>query len=181
MTLTRPTPVERSRSGMKSESRREETHRRILRSLRRVLRRVEMSSRQLETDYGVTAPQLICLIEIAAVESITQIELSERVHLTPSTLVGVLDRLHSKRLIQRRRDTDDRRRINVSATEAGLHLVQQAPPPLQDTLLKGLEAMPGTELSTMATALERLVDLLEAQETAVEPMLAPGPIPKPDG
>ena len=178
---TLSTPQQPVREASSADHRREVIHRRILRSLRRVLRRVEMSSRQLETEYGVTAPQLICLIEIAAVGSITQIDLSERVHLTPSTLVGVLDRLHSKRLIQRRRDTADRRRINVSATAAGLHLVEQAPPPLQDTLLKGLDAMPGTELSAMATTLERLVDLLEAQETAVEPMLAPGPIPKPDG
>jgi DNA-binding MarR family transcriptional regulator len=160
---------------------REGIHRRILHSLRRVLRRVEMSSRQLETDYGVTAPQLISLIEIVAAGSITQIDLSERVHLTPSTLVGVLDRLHVKGLIQRERDAEDRRRVNVSPTASGLKLVQKAPPPLQDTLLKGLGELSASELLTMAAALERLVDLLEAQEADPEAMLAPGPIPKPDG
>ncbi len=140
-----------------------------------------MSSRLLENDYGVTAPQLICLIEIGAVESITQIQLSDRVHVTPSTLVGVLDRLQAKKRIRRRRDQVDRRRINVSATAAGLHLVQQAPPPLQDTLLKGLGRLPERDLKSMAVALERLVDLLEARGVAAEPLLAPGPIPKPNG
>jgi DNA-binding MarR family transcriptional regulator len=158
----------------------EDTHRRILQALRRIMRRVEMSSRLLEVDYGVTAPQLICLIEIAGVESITQIELSARVHLTPSTLVGVLDRLQAKKLIQRTRDAVDRRRINLSATAKGLHLVRRAPPPLQDTLLKGLGAMPDPEQLAMAAALDRLVDLLEAHTMSTEPMLAPGPIPKLD-
>jgi DNA-binding MarR family transcriptional regulator len=144
------------------------------------MRRVEMSSRLLEADYGVTAPQLICLIEIAGAGSITQIELSRRVHLSASTLVGVLDRLEAKKLIHRERDEVDRRRINIHPTTSGKHLIHEAPPPLQDTLLKGLGELSKRELATMATALEHLVDLLEAREVAGEPMLAPGPIPKLD-
>lgn len=155
-------------------------HRRVLQSLRRVLRRVEISSRVLEAEYGVTAPQLICLIEIAAAGSITQIELSKRVHLSASTLVGVLDRLEVKKLVARQRDDVDRRRINVKPTTTGKHLIEKAPPPLQDTLLKGLGALSRKDLITMAASLERLVDLLEAHGVAEEPMLAPGPIPKTD-
>ena len=151
---------------------------RVLRALRRIMRRVEMSSRDLEHEYGVTAPQLICLIAVAESGTTTQAELSQSVHLTASTLVGVLDRLASKGLIRRERDVADRRRVKLSATETGLHLASQAPPPLQDTLLKGLGQLSELELLAMAAALERLVDLLEARGIAQSPMLAPGPIPK---
>lgn len=157
-----------------------ELHLRILRSLRRIMRRVELSSRDLETTYGVTAPQLICLLAIVERGSLTQAQLAEQVHLSASTLVGVLDRLETKRLVLRQRDPRDRRRINLTPTGAGLHLARQAPPPLQDTLLKGLGALSELEQVAMAASLQRLVDLLEAHDVAISPMLAPGPIPKPE-
>jgi len=155
-------------------------HLHILRSLRRIMRRVELSSRELETTYGVTAPQLICLLAIVERGSLTQAQLSEQVHLSASTLVGVLDRLETKQLVRRERDARDRRRINLTATDAGTHLARQAPPPLQDTLLKGLGALSDLEQLAMAASLHRLVYLLEAQDSAVAPMLAPGPIPQPE-
>lgn len=153
---------------------------RVLTSVRRVLRRVELSSRELEGEYGVTTPQLICLGAIAAAGSITQAELAEQVHLTASTLVGVLDRLEAKQLAVRTRDVADRRRINLTVTAKGAELARRAPTPLQDTLLKGLEALSDLELLAMTASLERLVDLLEAHGAATSPILAPGPIPKPE-
>jgi DNA-binding MarR family transcriptional regulator len=153
-------------------------HRRVLQALRRIMRQVEISSRSLELQHGVTAPQLICLAAIVDAGSTTQIELSELVHLTPSTLFGVLHRLQTKRLIRRSRDHRDRRCINVQATRPGIDLVRQAPPPLQDTLLHGMHGLTGLELVTLTAALDRLVSLLEADGIHAAPILAPGRIPQ---
>jgi DNA-binding MarR family transcriptional regulator len=150
----------------------------ILRSLRRIVRRVEGASSELEAAHGITAPQLLCLHALVRAKSLTQIELSREVRLSASTVVGVVDRLETKGLVTRRRDAEDRRRIYVSPTVTGLALEQAAPEPLQLQVERGLAAMSETERTVIAASLERLVHLLEAERIDAAPVLASGPIPK---
>lgn len=152
----------------------------ILRSLRRIVRRIEGASAELESEHGVTAPQLLCLHALARAGSITQIELSREVRLSASTLVGVIDRLEAKRWVLRQRDAHDRRRIHVVLTDAGRQVAQTAPEPLQHQLERGLDAIPGMERTGIANALDRLVRLLEADGIEAAPVLASGPIPAAD-
>lgn len=152
----------------------------ILRSLRRIIRRIDISSREQEQGFGVTAPQLLCLIAVVEAGTTTQVELSERLHLGGSTINGVVDRLEQKGLLTRVRDPQDRRRLLTSATDAGRELVQRAPPPLHSRLVSGLGQMSGFERATIARSLEVLVDLLEARGLDVAPILVEGPIPRPD-
>ncbi len=151
----------------------------ILRSLRRIVRRVEAASVDLEASQGVTAPQLLCLRALVRAGHLTQIELSREVHLSASTLVGVIDRLEAKGLVTRRRDAEDRRRIHVEPTESGRRTERASPEPLQHQLERGLDALPESERDAIAKSLVRLVGLLEAEHIDAAPMLTSGPILKP--
>ena len=151
----------------------------ILRSLRRILKRVEAASGDLEAEHGVTAPQLMCLRAATRAGGLTQIELSREVRLSASTVVGVVDRLETKGLVRRRRDGVDRRRIHVEPTEAGRAVEAAAPEPLQLHLERGLDALPEAERVAIAASLDRLVHLLEAEHIDAAPVLTSGPIPKP--
>lgn len=151
----------------------------ILRSLRRIVKRVEGASAQLEEAHGITAPQLLCLHALVRAGSLTQIELSREVRLSASTVVGVIDRLEAKGLVVRRRDAEDRRRIHVSPTDSGRAIERDAPEPLQHQVERGLAELPPGEQADIAAALERLVRLLEAERIDAAPVLTSGPIPKP--
>ena len=151
----------------------------ILRSLRRIVRRVEGASDELEASHGITAPQLLSLRAVVQTGSLTQVELSREVRLSASTLVGVIDRLADKGLVTRRRDAKDRRRIHVTPTEAGRAVERAAPEPLQRQVERALEAMPAAERQAIASVLERVVLLLEAEGIDAAPLLTSGPIPKP--
>jgi DNA-binding MarR family transcriptional regulator len=151
----------------------------ILRSLRRILRRVELASFELESNFGITAPQLLCLRALVNQGPMIQNELSKAVHLSASTLVGVLDRLEAKGFVTRTRDHIDRRRIHVEATTLGEHRERHAPEPLQGHLERQLGELSDHEQSAIARSLEHLVILLEAQHIEAPPVLASGPIPKP--
>ena len=153
----------------------------ILRSLRRIVRRIEGASIELESQHGVTAPQLLCLHALVRAGSLTQIALSREIRLSPPTLVGVLDRLEAKELIKRQRDTNDRRRIHLVLTDAGRAVAAGAPEPLQHHLERGLDALPEADRAVIAGALGHLVRLLEAEHIEAAPVLASGPIPKPAG
>ncbi len=152
---------------------------RILRALRRITHCVEQYSRQLVVDYQITAPQLICLMEIANHGPIIATVISRAVNLSPSTVVGIIDRLEDKGWVKRVRGIEDRRVIDVSATAAGKKLLEQAPSPLQKTLSDALKDLSELEQATIALSLERVVALMQAYRIDAAPILASGPIHHP--
>ncbi len=137
---------------------------RILSSIRRIVRSVDIHSRKLAQEFGVTVPQLLCLLKVDELGPLTLKDLSEEVYLTPSTLVGIVDRLENAGLFKRERSVRDRRRVRISLTDAGRELAGHAPSPLQENLANKLDLLPELERATIALALEKLLDLMQEDE-----------------
>ena len=135
---------------------------RILRALRKITRAVALHSRQLSVCSHITGPQLVCLRTIIEKGPMTATVISREVHVSASTVVGILDRLEDKGLIVRERGRADRRIVFVSATEAGRKLAHDTPSPLQQKLADSLKALPELEQATITLSLERVIDLIEA-------------------
>jgi DNA-binding MarR family transcriptional regulator len=146
-------------------------NRRILRSLRRIVRAIDLYSRELKATCGLTVPQLVCLSAIVREKQITAATLSLQVNLSPSTIVGILDRLERGLLIKRVRSVEDRRQVIIMATEAGQDAVRKAPSPLQENLAIGLGNLLPGEQATIAQSLDQIVALMEAHEIKVAPLL----------
>ncbi|MEQ4617886.1 MAG: MarR family transcriptional regulator [Corticimicrobacter sp.] len=140
---------------------------RILRALRRITRSVALYSRQLSACSHITAPQLVCLRAlVAAGHPLTATAISKEIHVSPSTVVGILDRLEDKGLVRRERGREDRRIVFVSVTEAGRTLAAEAPSPLQKKLADALNALPELEQATITLSLEKIVDLMDPESVA---------------
>ena len=135
---------------------------RILQALRRIIRAVDIHSHKLATRHKITGPQLGCLLAVKESGPITSAKLAQKVYLSPSTIVGIIDRLEEKELVERSRDSKDRRLIHIGITEIGNQLVAAAPSLLQDTLVSALVELPDSEQISITMALEKLVDLMEA-------------------
>jgi DNA-binding MarR family transcriptional regulator len=142
---------------------------RILRALRRITRAIALHSRQLAAVSHITAPQLMCLRTVIANGPMTATAISRDIHVSPSTVVGILDRLEDKGLVRRERGREDRRIVFVSATDAGRELEATSPSPLQKHLAEGLNALPELEQATITLALERIVTLIERDGRVAEP------------
>jgi DNA-binding MarR family transcriptional regulator len=151
----------------------------ILSSLRQILRQVEISSTELEVAHGITQPQLACLRAIVAQDHLTQSALSRLLHISPSTLVGVIDRLEDKHLVTRSRDRTDRRRIFLAATPSGIAKARDAPASLHQRTQEALMALDVGELTSIEATLKRLVELVHAENLEAPAMLSSGQIPKP--
>lgn len=143
----------------------------VLQSLRRIMRAVDIYSRKIKAQCNLTAPQLVCLNALADAGPETVTGLARRVHLSASTMVGIIDRLERRGLVERHRDKDDRRVVNVSATAAGRKLVAAAPSALQESLANGLAALPEQEQATIARSLAKVVELMEAGHIDAAPIL----------
>ena len=148
----------------------------ILQSLRRIIRAVDIHSRQLKQKFNITAPQLVCLLAIVENEVLTVATLAKEIHLSSSTVVGILDRLEEKGLVERNRDKKDRRVVKVTATDEGKSFASSSPSPLQDKLGSSLIQLSVLEQSTISLSLKRIVELMEAEEIDAAPILQTGGI-----
>lgn len=143
----------------------------ILQSLRKIIRSVDIHSRKLSMQHDITAPQLITLLAVAKHTPLTIAAISKIVHLSPSTLVGVIDRLEAKQYVNRERGSTDRRQVMISITEEGKAFAASAPSPLQETLVEALKELSPLEQATISLSLERIVELMEAKELEAAPIL----------
>jgi DNA-binding MarR family transcriptional regulator len=92
-------------------------------------------------------------------------ELSHRFMLDPSTLVPAVDALERKGFAKRGRDPNDRRRVPLSLTEAGVRLVTDVPfVDDDDPLVQSLNAMSDEHRQQLLTLLRELVQHLPAGE-----------------
>jgi len=145
--------------------------RRILNAIRQIIRAADIDSRKLASDHQITSPQLMALMAVVEKGCVSATGIAKRIHLSPSTLVGVLDRLENKGLIQRDRSADDRRLVWVTATEEGRALVAKTPFPLQYSLDKALKQLSEKEQGQVAACMKRLVDLMGVGDVEPAPML----------
>lgn len=137
---------------------------RMLRSIRRIIRAVDMHSKMLQQAQDITAPQLVCLLALVRQGPLTLKALSQAIDLSPSTTVGVVDRLEVKGFAVRTRSESDRRQVMVSVTVDGEAAARRAPFPLQNRLVERFRDLPELEQATLALSLERLVGLMGAGE-----------------
>lgn len=147
---------------------------RIIQSLRRIIRAVDLHSRKLSMQHNITGPQLACLLILRDHGPLTASSLARKVYLSPSTIVGILDRLEEKSLVVRKRDSGDRRVVNVAITATGRELVDSAPSPLQETMSRALQDLPEIEQVSMVISLEKIVSLMEAEGIDAAPVLETG-------
>lgn len=145
----------------------------IIDNLRRVFQVVNEQSKRVERETGLTGPQLWAIKVIAENAPIKISELARRMYLHPATIVGIVDRLEKRGLVERERCSKDRRVVHVGLTDAGRQVVVTSPEVAQGLLVRGLEVLPDVELRTIAGGFERMVKILGAQEIPPHLLLSP--------
>lgn len=151
-------------------------HRDVLVSLRRIIRAIDLHSRSLSQRFGLTGPQLIILEALVERGECSVSELSNAISLSMATVTGILSRLESRGLIERRRDDTDRRKVLVHATPACDEILIKAPTPLQESFISEYDKLQDWEQTLIITSLQRIVSMMEATKIDATPMLVTGAI-----
>lgn len=149
----------------------------MLVSLRRITQAISLHSRDLSRRYGLTGPQLVVLNEIATHDLRTVTELARSISLSQATTTDILNRLEKKGFIERRRSTNDRRRVEIRVTPNCREILSQAPPPLQETFVDRYTNLQEWEQLMIISALSRIVDLMAAEKIDAAPFLATNALP----
>ena len=83
-------------------------HLKILRSIRQIIRAIDTDSRRLATEHKVTGLQFPCLMAVVENGVTKAVDLAKHVNSIPSTLLCIVDRIESKGLARRERNSQDR-------------------------------------------------------------------------
>ncbi|ADN75429.1 transcriptional regulator, MarR family [Ferrimonas balearica DSM 9799] len=151
-------------------------HEQLLISLRKVIRAIDLHSRKLNKESGLTGPQLVVMQKIAQLDGPIARQVAAEVNLSPATVTSIIDRLESRGLVKRIRDEADKRRVHLSLSEEGQRLMASAPQPLQEHFIQRYQALEEWEQSLLLSSVERIASMMDAEELDAAPMLTVGQI-----
>jgi DNA-binding MarR family transcriptional regulator len=147
----------------------------IVSAVRRIIRAIDLHSRDLLQNFGLTAPQLMTLQELSRLQPVAVGVLSAAVHVSQATMTGILDRLEQRALIQRTRDGVDRRSVTITITAEGTKLLKKSPSLLQDQFRHKLARLKPSEQTNMLEVLQQIGEMMGAAKLTAAPILVSGP------
>lgn len=148
-------------------------------AIRRILRAAEFASRDLARSSGLTASQVVVLQIVAREGEAGAGAIAQAARLSQATVTALLDKLEARRLVERKRDPDDRRRVDVTLTEEGRRRLAETPDVLQDRFAARFEKLADWEQASILAALERVATLMDAEGIDASPILDVGSLDRP--
>jgi DNA-binding MarR family transcriptional regulator len=122
---------------------------------------LQSRSKAMTRTHGVTGPQRFVLRVVGRSPGISSGELAGYLHLHPSTLTGVLQRLDERGLLTRLKDPVDARRVRLTLTAQGRRVLARRAGSVE-AMVRGAIARerPG-DVTTAAEVLKRITSALE--------------------
>jgi len=151
----------------------------VLISLRRIVRAIELQSRQLVRSHGLTGPQILILKTLMQSSETTVGQLAEQVSLSKPTVTDILNRLEKYGMVQRLRSEQDKRRVQVTITELAREKLADSPPLLQESFAGEFQLLKKWEQLQLISSLHKIAEMMDAREIDSSPMLTSGPISTP--
>lgn len=145
----------------------------ILIKIRKIVRSINLESKKIQKEYGISIPQVLCLNFLHNSDNFkaTQREIKNFLNLNSSTTSGIINRLEKKGFIARLPSFGDKRVVNIALTSAGDKLLSEIPPLLHDQLSERLKLLDDNELAQVENGLNALVSLLHIQEINASPII----------
>jgi len=155
-----------------------ERHEEVLVAIRQIIRAIDLHSKKLSKNAGLTGPQLILMRSIQELGEVTIRELSKHTNMSQATATTILDRLERNGYVQRIRSVSDKRKVHAHLTDEGLKLLADAPQPLQQDFVERFRKLEEWEQSLLLSSVQRLSSMMNAENYDVAPMLEIGSITK---
>lgn len=146
----------------------------ILIKIRKIVRSINLESKKIQKEYGVSIPQVLCLqfLRDSANYQAGQGEIRKFLNLNSSTTSGIVNRLESKGLVARLPRSGDKRVVTISLTSKGDKLMKQIPSLMHEQLSEKLVNLDDSTLKNVQDSLELLVTLLEIDDVEAFPLIS---------
>jgi DNA-binding MarR family transcriptional regulator len=148
----------------------------IVAALRRIIRAVDLHSRHLVHEVGLTWPQLATLRAAERLGDCSIGSLARAIHLGQPTLTGIVQRLERAGYVERAPHEQDGRSVKISITPRGQNLLKNAPSLLQDHFHTELSKLKAWERFQTLASLQRIAEMMDVQALDASPILVAGPV-----
>lgn len=151
-------------------------HDELLVALRQIIRAIDLHSKRLIKEAGLTAPQLLLLKGMNDLGNASMRQLADHTNMSQATATTIMDRLESRGLVIRVRSESDKRKVHASLTEAGRELLADAPTPLQESFILRFQALEEWEQSLLLSSVQRISSMMNANAIDAAPVLSVRPL-----
>ena len=148
----------------------------IVAALRRIIRAVDLHSRHLVHEVGLTWPQLATLRAAERLGDCSIGALARAIHLGQPTVTGIVQRLERAGYVKRSPHEQDGRSVNITITPTGRDLLNDAPSLLQDRFHEELARLKDWERFQTLASLQRIAEMMDVETLDASPMLVAGPV-----
>ena len=122
---------------------------------------LERASKRMSGEIGVTGPQRLVLRVVGLFPGLSARDLAAILHVHPSTLTGVLQRLVDQRLLLRGDDPDDRRRAVLRLTRLGARANAVRRGTVESAIAAALAGVAARDRAATRRVLERIASHLQ--------------------
>lgn len=145
----------------------------ILIKIRRIIRSMNLESKKIQKEHGVSIPQVLCLnyLNNCTDYQSTHKEIRNYLNLNSSTVTGIIDRLEKKGLVARLPKKEDKRTTYIALTSIGAKLLNKIPALLHERLSIKLEKLPENKINELNQSLDMLIHYLDITNIEASPMI----------
>lgn len=135
----------------------------IITAIRRIVRSINLESKRLENNHGISLPQLLTLRFLQANQNqgASQKAIKDYLSLNASTVTGIITRLEKKGLIVKSPPANDRRLRLLQLSPQGENLLENLPVSLLDALNRRLSQLDPAEFVHLQASLHWLAELFD--------------------
>jgi len=150
----------------------------VLIQIRRIVRAVNLESKRIEREHGISIPQFLCLKFLYKQNNYAANHrlIKDYLQLNASTVTGIVHRLEKKKLVAKLPSAEDKRQTMIAITTQGAELLEKVPDPLHERLKIKLKELSPDELKGLRDAFNTIADFLNIDEVDAAPIIT-GNIP----
>ena len=145
----------------------------ILVKLRRIIRSINLESKKIQREFGISIPQLLVLQFLSEQEDYkaSSKDIKNYINLNASTVTGIVHRLEEKGMIAKLPNTRDKRGVFVILTAKGAELLEKSPTTLQEKISQRLKDLSPEQIIDLNKNIELLTRLMDAEEIDAAPLI----------
>ena len=147
----------------------------ILINIRKIIRSINLESKRIEKEYGLSIPQYLCLnfLEKKNEYRATAKEIASHLNLNASTVSGIISRLEKKGYLAKLPNQSDKRSAFIYLTAIGEKVVKSIPNLMHEKLTEKLRQLSEDDLENLQSSLSLLVKFMEVEDLDASPVITP--------